>query len=571
MNTPGPIALERLHKEADSRKATPVRAITLSLACLLVAVAVSLTDPDAVVRYSSFVWILAILPVFLLSYYRGWKGAAAAAALGMVALVAVEVVFIEIEGGSVDWWLLATATTLLIPITIGSGLLSEMLRKQRALALEMAYWDPMTKVSNRRGLKEVVAKAISEARRNATGVGLIFIDLVDFKSVNDNYGHAAGDEVLRQLAARLEAACRHSDSVARVGGDEFVVCCSGVSSLNRAVAIARRTLEAFGHPVGIGDVEVYVRARLGVAWYPDHADSFDELLSNADPVRAGHGKPEGGEIIVYDPSVDATASERQLIEQDLRTAIDEGGVFLAYQPIMRIGGDELVGVEALARLDQPGIGVIRADGFMAMAQTAGLMRQLDWRVLELAVAEAASWERGGPGWIAVNLSYVSLGTRGFVGKLEQLLKEHGLPPRRLVLEISAGASRRKAEVARDTLAGLGDLGVRFALDNFGHDQFSLSHLRDLEADYIKLDRSVITRLGRGLQEERLVRGVLGLAQALGMIATAVGVETPQQLQWLGVHGCTLAQGHLLGRPMEPVQWAQHRASSGVENAAAAAV
>jgi len=428
----------------------------------------------------------------------------------------------------------------------------------------------MTKVSNRRGLKELVGSAILEARQDSTGVGLIFIDLVDFKAVNDNHGHAVGDAVLRELAAKLENSCRHSDSVARVGGDEFVVCCPGLSSLERAVLIARRTLESFAHPIHVGDVELYVRARLGVAWYPDHADTFDELLSNADPVRAGHGKPGGGEIIVYDPTVDASASERQLIEQDLRSAIDEGGVFLSYQPIMRIDGDELVGVEALARLNQPGMGVIRADGFMAMAQTAGLMRQLDWRVLELAVAEAASWEAGGPGWIAVNLSYVSLGTRGFVGKLEQLMKEHGLPPRRLVLEVSTGVSRRTAEVARDTLAGLGDLGVRFALDNFGPGQFSLAHLREVEADYIKLDRSVITRLGRGLQEERLVRGVLGLARALGMIATAVGVETPQQLQWLGAQGCTLAQGHLLGRPMEPVQWAQYRARLAAEESVASA-
>lgn len=558
MKTPGPVVLERLHHEADARKETPSRAITLSLACLLVAVGVSLTDSDALVRYSSFVWILAILPVFLLSYYRGWKGAAAAAALGMIALVAVEVVVLQTRGGAVDWWLLATATALLVPITIGSGLLSEMLRKQRALALEMAYWDPMTKVSNRRGLKELVSNAIAEARGESTGVGLIFIDLVDFKAVNDNHGHAAGDSVLRALAMKLEASCRHSDSVARVGGDEFVVCCPGVASLDRALAIARRTLESFAHPVHIGDVDIYVRARLGVAWYPDHADTFDELLSNADPVRAGHGKPAGGEIVVYDPTVDASASERQLIEQDLRTAIEDGGVFLAYQPIMRIGADELVGVEALARLNQPGMGVIRADGFMAMAQTAGLMRQLDWCVLQLAVEEAAGWESGGPDWISVNLSYVSLGTSGFAGKLERLLAEHGLPPRRLVLEITAGASRRKEDVARDALRALGDLGVRFALDNFGHGQFSLAHLRDFEPDYLKLDRSVITRLGRGLQEERLVRGVLGLAEALGMIATAVGVETPEQLEWLGAQGCTLAQGHLLGRPMEPVQWAEYR-------------
>ncbi len=541
----------------DTAPTTPKRAIVISLMCLLVAVSVSLTDPRAAARYSSFVWILAILPVFLLAYYRGWRGATLAAASGMVALTVVELIFIRVRGGGVDWWLVGTATALLVPITIGTGLLSELLRRQRALALEMAYGDPMTNVGNRRWLREAVANAISRSGEDRAGVGLVFLDLVDFKRVNDSYGHSVGDDVLRQLAQRLVGVCRSGDSVARVGGDEFVICCPYLTALEPAVAIAKRTLDALSSPFQARDCEVYIRARVGVAWYPEHADTFDELLSNADPVRAGLGKPAGGEIIVFDPTEDSSAAGRRLLESDLRELIDHGDLLLALQPVVEVNGQRVVGAEALARLDHPRLGVVQAGTFVATARASGLMYELDMRVLEMAVRGAAEWPDAGPDWIAVNVSYESLSTYGFLEAIEAVLDDVKFPANRLVLEVSTGPAIRNSAWITAMLQSARELGIRLALDNFGPRTFSLAYLEDVEADFLKLDRSVVQHVGESSSQERVIRGVIGMARALGMTTTAVGVETPEQLQWLRDNGCALAQGYYTGRPMEPAAWASY--------------
>jgi len=537
---------------------TPPRAVAFSFACLGAAILVSLSDAEVVAEYASFVWILALLPVFLLSYYRGWRGATVAASCGMIALIVVQLMMTRMRGGTIDWWLVGTATALLVPITIGAGLLSELLRRQRSLALEMAYGDPMTNVANRRWLREAVAAAIADAAETRTGVGLVFLDLVDFKSINDNHGHAVGDEVLRQLANRLVAGCRGGDSVARVGGDEFVICCLRITSLDTAVSIARRTLEGLERPLLAGDREFYVRARVGVAWYPDHADTFDELLSNADPVRVGGGKPSGGEIIVFNPTTDTSVEERQMIEQDLRKAIDEKRLFLACQPIVGVEDGRLVGAEALARLDHPRLGVVQAHAFVATAQTAGLMYELDMRVLELAAEEIASWGDAGPDWLSVNLSFVSLSTYGFLKELEGLLDRARVPGERLVLEISTGPAIRNSEWVKATLESVREVGIGLSLDNMGPGSFSLAYLEDVPADCMKLDRSVVDGLGESDEKERLARALLGMAGALDMTTVAVGIETREQLAWLSEQGCELAQGYLTGKPMAPEEWYRYR-------------
>lgn len=560
---------EMFRHQQKEASVTPPRAVVFSLVCLGAAILVSLSDAEVVAEYASFVWILALLPVFLLSYYRGWRGATVAASCGMIALIIVQLVMIRMRGGTIDWWLVGTATALLVPITIGAGSLSELLRRQRSLALEMAYGDPMTNVANRRWLREAVAAAIADAAESRTGVGLVFLDLVDFKSINDNHGHAVGDEVLRKLADRLVSGCRGGDSVARVGGDEFVICCLRITSLDTAVSIARRTLEGLERPLLVGDREFYVRARVGVAWYPDHADTFDELLSNADPVRVGEGKPSGGEILVFNPTTDTSVEERHMIEQDLRNAIDEKRLFLACQPIVGIRDGRLVGAEGLARLDHPRLGVVHAHAFVATAQTSGLMYELDMRVIELAIEEIASWGEAGPEWLSVNVSFVSLSTFGFIGELERLLDRADVPAGRLHLEISTGPAIRNSEWVKATLDSIRELGVGLTLDNMGPGSFSLAYLEDIQANCMKLDRSVVDGLGSSAEKERLARALLGMAGSLDMTTVAVGIETREQLSWLSRHGCELAQGYLTGRPMAPEDWYRYR-MGGIEETRRAA-
>ncbi|MDH3731963.1 MAG: EAL domain-containing protein [Gemmatimonadota bacterium] len=554
---------ETLRSRASPEENTPPRrAVFLTLACLLAAMTVSLTDLGSAARYSSFVWILAILPVFLLSYYRGWQGASLAAVFGMLALTAVEVIG-RVQGGAIDWWLVGTATTLLVPITIGSGMVSEVLRRQRALAMEMAYGDPMTNVANRRWLREAVAQAIKEAQENNVGVGLIFLDLVDFKRVNDRHGHVVGDEALRQLADRLVGGCRGGDSVARVGGDEFVICCARLTSIDTAVRIANRTLDSLSHPVRAAGHEIYLRARIGVAWYPEHAATFDELLSHADPASTGRGKPAGGEIVVFNPTEDASAEDRQLIERDLRQAVRNDGLFLALQPIVTAGSTSIVGAEALARLDHPRLGMVQAHAFVATARATGLIYELDMAVLDMAIRQARPDKGAGLEWLAVNVSYESLSTYGFLQELERLLDVHELPAERLVVEVSTGPAIRNSDWITATLQSVRGLGVRLALDNFGPRTFSLAYLEDVEADFIKLDRSLVQGVGSIPQNERVARGIIGLADALDITTTAVGVETPEQLCWLRDNGCTLLQGFLTGHPIRASDWATATADQAV--------
>lgn len=543
-------AVDTDRRQGDERRVAPPRALGMSIGCLAAAALVSVMGRDIVAQYSSIVWILALVPVFLLSYYKGWRGAAFAACGSMVVLAGVEVFVIRYGGKEIDWWVLAAPILLMVAVTIGSGALSELLHRQRVLALQMAYRDPMTGVANRRLLAELAEKAMAMARREGSGLAVLFLDTVRFKRINDSLGHAAGDQILKQLATRLEDTFRGSDIVARVGGDEFVVCLPGVSTSEDAIAAAGRVRQALSYPFRVRGQTLRVNVRLGVSLFPEHGETFDELLTHADPVRMGVGKPDGSEIIIFDPNSATDTRDPLLLEEDLEKAIDGGKVFVAYQPIFDLNRGTIAGAEALARLNDPKLGVIQPGDFIALAEASGLILRLESEILELSIAQARRWGGAGwPIWVSVNLSPASFETPGFVAQLRQLVSSEEIDPKRIVLELTERAAARSRRGVAGVLKELRRLGVRLALDDFGTGLSSLAYIGEFAADFLKVDRVFATQLGDDPRHERLVEGILGLGRGLNMAVIAEGVERRDQLEWFRARGCDFVQGYYTGRPM----------------------
>lgn len=550
---------------ATDRPRPPLRALVLSIACLIAAAVASLALSEAGGEGSGFVWILALVPVFLFAYYRGWKGAAAAAAAAMVALTAAHLVEMEILTETVDWRFFGAATALLIPVTLGAGALSERLHRQKVLALEMAYRDPLTHLANRRLLREHTEKALARAERDGRKVGMIFLDLIRFKRVNDSLGHAAGDRVLTGTAERLLGLVRGADTVARIGGDEFAILLAGIGDLDDALGIAGRIREAFEDPFQIEDHSIHLEARQGVALAPDHAADFDELLSHADPARR-RVRRIARDIAVFDPSAGERRGRDEIaMEEELRKAVHEGALFLHYQPVYTAGRGLLAGAEALVRWRHPEWGLVEAADFIPMAEHAGLIRKLEVHVLDTALRQAAVWEDEGPEWVSVNLSPATFEDPDFPDRLRRLLREGGVPPERLVLEITERAAMRDPERVERIFDALELLGVRLAIDDFGTGHSSLAYLASFPARFLKLDTSFVVDLGSDPKRERLVEGVIGLGRGLDMSIVAEGIERADQYEWIRAAGCDLVQGFFTGVPAPPDEL-KHRAPAARESA-----
>lgn len=542
------------------RRSPPASALGISVLSLAAAAVVGVAWPESVVDYSGFVWILALVPLFLLSYYRGWEGAALASAMAMLALVLVELVLVRVQGHSVDWWVLGSVTGPLILVTLGAGWLSELLLRQRSLAIRLAYRDPLTGLANRRLLREHAETAMARAdREEDVRVGVIFLDLIRFKRLNDDLGHHAGDEALSEIASRLQSTMRDADTVARVGGDEFAVLVAGELTVQDVVSVARRLQERISLPFVLGGETVRQRARLGVAMYPQHAGTFDELLSHADPGKHRGGNASRDEIVVCS-SVGSSEPDEVAMEKGLRRAVHRGPagdgdeLEVHYHPVVSLSDDAVAGAEALVRWDHPDSGLLEAAKFISVAEYTGLVQTIEERVLEDAVRWAAEWsDADGPDWVSVNLSPASYEGPEVVDQIRELLEAYDLPARHLVVELTEQADLRHPEAVAAVVDALRDTGVRLAIDDFGSGHASLSYLEQFPAHFLKVDPTYVSELGRGARGEQLVEGVIGLGRGLGLELIAEGVEKWQQYEWLKEHGVDYYQGHLRGKPVPPEQ------------------
>jgi diguanylate cyclase (GGDEF)-like protein len=421
-----------------------------------------------------------------------------------------------------------------------------------------AYHDPLTGLANRSLFTDKVRETIA-ARRGELAV--LFIDLDDFKTVNDSLGHAAGDELLVSVASRLRSSLRPEDLVARLGGDEFAVMVEDPHDAEAAaVKVARRIMEAFVLPVGVGSESVAVYVSVGIATSHGGSFSAEEMIRDAD-VAMYKAKTTGkGHFQVFHPSMGAAVLERHGLKEELRLAIERQELTLYFQPIVDLDTGRLVAEEALVRWQHPRRGLVGPAEFVPLAEETGLILSLGQYVLEEACQQACRWEArraadptgGTEVAVHVNLSAVELRDPELVARVQRTLATAQVDPRSLIFEITETVLLDDSERVSAAIGQLRALGVRFALDDFGTGYSSLSYLHTLPFDMLKIAKSFVDGLARGGREASFVRMMIELARTLGVTVIAEGIETQEQVDALVGLECDLGQGFHLGRP-EPVR------------------
>jgi diguanylate cyclase (GGDEF)-like protein len=449
-----------------------------------------------------------------------------------------------------DPWVLTSKVAVFV------DLYRERKRAQTAeMALQhQAFHDGLTDLPNRALLLDRLAQALTRGQRHPTHTAVLFLDLDRFKGVNDSLGHAAGDELIVAMADRLRSVVRPGDTIARFGGDEFVILCEALDHEREAVAIAQRIAESMAAPFRLGDRRIVLTASIGLAFAaPASPETADSMLRGADCAMYRAKERGRDRIELFDDDMRARALVRLETENDLRTAIAEGQLHVHYQPVVELSGGAVNGVEALVRWMHPGRGVIQPSEFIGLAEESGLILPLGRLVLTEACRQVAAWNdahRGRtPLTVSVNLSAHQLIFPGLRDVVAQALADSALDPKLLCLEITETVLMEDGGSSRTTLDTLKALGVQLAVDDFGTGYSSLLYLRRFPVDILKVDRSFVSGLGQTPADTAIVAGVVGLAHALGLVAVAEGVETPEQADHLAGLGCNLAQGYLWSRPL----------------------
>ena len=422
-----------------------------------------------------------------------------------------------------------------------------------------ALYDPLTGLPNRILLHERLTDALAKARQQDLRVAVLFVDLDRFKQVNDTYGHAAGDLLLTNVAERLRAAVRGEDLLARLGGDEFVVVCQEVSYTGEAETIAERLLMALGHPFFVKDVELSVSASIGISFSDPLArgrkDSADTLLHDADAAMY-RAKAQGpGKYTVFDRSMKADRVNRNKVEQRLREALDNEEFTLHYQPIIDVGEERIVGVEALLRWEDPARATIPPLEFVPQLEESGLIVPVGEWLLEEACRQVSAWSKAYP-WlgklrVSVNVSPRQLLQAHFGDVVTRVLQRTSTHPEQLCLEITEAALMGDVVAAWAELRKVKALGVTLAIDDFGTGYSSVSYVRNFALDVLKVDQSFVRALNTSTEDTAIVKAVVDMAHALHLSTVAEGVETPEQLAELRELGCDMAQGYLFSRPQPP--------------------
>jgi diguanylate cyclase (GGDEF)-like protein len=408
--------------------------------------------------------------------------------------------------------------------------------------------DMLTGLPNRRLFQVLLEQALKRAQRDRTQIGVFYLDLDHFKQINDLLGHPAGDATLRMVTQRLRNRLRASDTLARLGGDEFAVIQPMLRRSEDADALARALLETVVQPFEYDGQLLYVGLSIGLSLSePGARCDPDQLMRQAD-MALYQAKNEGrGRACFFAPEMNAILHERRAMETDLRCAITGSGLVLHYQPQIDLTTGRLVGAEALLRWHRPGHGIVPPDQFISVAEDTGLIVPIGLWVLREACHRATRWPaRIG---VAINVSPVQLRQPDFVETFTAAICESGIAPSRVELEITESVLMQDTEPTLAKLAKLRAFGVALAMDDFGTGYSSLGYLQKFRFDKIKIDRSFISRLGQDRNADAIVRAVVGMTEALGVRASAEGVETSEQADVLRAQGCSEAQGFLYSRPL----------------------
>jgi diguanylate cyclase (GGDEF)-like protein len=409
----------------------------------------------------------------------------------------------------------------------------------------LAHHDALTGLVNRSALLDEIRKALVAIARGGQ-IAILFLDLDRFKAVNDTLGHAVGDELLRQVAARLTAAVRQNDVVARFGGDEFVILQTGLKTPQDAAHLARRLIASVSAPYEIAEQEVVIGVSVGVEISSKTLNGAEALIKNAD-MALYIAKAEGrGTFRFFESDMDARTRTRHGLELDLRHAIANAQFELFYQPIIDAESGRARAFEALLRWRHPTRGLIAPADFIPVAEDSGLIVPIGEWVIGEACRQAATWPE--PIRVAVNLSPVQFRAVSLVPTIEDALARSGLAANRLELEITESVMLQDNDRNLTILHQIRDLGIRIAMDDFGVGYSSMSYLRRFPFDRIKIDRMFVADLEQAGEAVYFVRAIVGLCRNLGILTTAEGVETAEQRELLLAEGCDEIQGYLLGRP-----------------------
>jgi diguanylate cyclase (GGDEF)-like protein/PAS domain S-box-containing protein len=413
---------------------------------------------------------------------------------------------------------------------------------------ELAERDALTLLPNRTVLRQRLDDALARAARDGENAAVLFVDLDRFKSVNDTLAHAAGDELLRELACRLVGRIGDADTVARPGGDEFIIVLGPAADGERAAAVARDLLDAIAEPIAYEGTRLIVSASIGIALYPRDGVTASDLLRSADAAMYAAKARGGNAYEFFTPQLHLTALAETELERALRAALERDAIDTAYQPIVDATSGRVVALEALARWTENGETIAPAR-FIALAEETGLIAQLGTRVLERACRDAAALIADGHDIVmCANISTRQFREEGFARRMLEVLEAAGLPPNRLVVEITEGAYM-SGDVGMRNMRALAGLGVQLSIDDFGTGYSSLGYLKRLPIDALKIDRSFVADILTDPADQAIVRAIVAVAQNLSLDVIAEGVETAEQAAFLRDIGCTGLQGYYFSRPL----------------------
>ncbi len=416
----------------------------------------------------------------------------------------------------------------------------------------LAHHNPLTGLPNRRLLQARLEHSLQNAKREGTGGAVIYIDLDNFKKINDSLGHDAGDKVLKTVAQRLMVGARQVDTVAHLSGDEFVTVLHKTKTVDDAITRANQIIESLQQPFKVEGYDLMVSGSLGIAEFDGSAEtSMESLLKNADAAMYKAKESGKNQYHVYSPELTEVAVEKVLMESHLRKALERGELFLNYQPQVELHSGRVVAVEALLRWEHPELGMVAPGKFIPLSEETGQIIPIGEWVLKTACQQLMAWRQQGLGVkrIAVNLSGKQIQLKDLHKQVEKVLYETGLPSGSLELEITESFVMQHPEQSIAVLQSIRNLGVELSIDDFGTGHSSLSYLKRLPISRLKIDQTFVHDIGTEMEGEAITRAVIAMGRSLNLQITAEGVETPEQHEYLEAHGCHEAQGYLFSRPL----------------------
>jgi diguanylate cyclase (GGDEF)-like protein len=436
------------------------------------------------------------------------------------------------------------AVLAVIAIAFGATPGRGMARRRRPLDRRLLAHDALTGLPSRQGLSAILADAVAEARATDRQVGLIVVSLEDFRAVNDVWGHAAGDEVLKAAAARLRTLADGPTGLARIDGDEFAMVVAQNTATLRDVA--EKVCTVLGAPYAVDGSSIVLAPKLGAALFPVNADSPDMLLRAAGTALSQAKDSPGAKLAIFDTEMAGRMQQRTALQRDLRTALEREEFVVFYQPQLDLASGRVRGYEALVRWERPGEGILAPRDFLSVAEETGLIRPIGHWVLRRACRDAASWLDAGT--VAVNLTAAQFRFQDVDKTIAAVLDETKLPAERLEIEVPEGVFLNAGQDVMDALTRIKALGVRIAMDDFGSGYTALSTLARFPFDKVKIDKAFVDQLTEDADVAAIVASIVALGRSLSLDITAEGVETHEQVTLLKAAGCSIAQGFLFGTP-----------------------